>query len=264
MFSHNELIRTLASCLPESKPNWDSLANKFMQTLRYKREMYNEHTLHHDLARIHLRNSLEELCRNEKVELDPLPAGASAGNYHFNSLYGQTLIWRPKQVQKQVTKRRRGRIWKATETATELFHYTTLDEVLVVDGLPVIVELKLSGTSHRRGKLCKAATALNQRGAEEGARLERLKYILAPVQRYFTESRKISDCGYLLIVYPEMINKDSLTQQKFREAGGLITLWYADRQQYLQEVQQVAEKYQLLPKRPHQALVLPRGRKVVL
>lgn len=250
ILSQNDLLRTIAGRWPEIKADLeaglDLAAQAFLQTSRYQQQVYNENTIHHDLARIQLRHSLEELCRKEtgwknKVQFDPLLSGKVVRPYLFQRRYEQLIISSLRRVETQGARDRK-------LVAMEVLHYTTFDQVLMVDGLPVVIELKLSTTRHRRGTVRKPVVHRSRGGLDDGLRKERVQYVLAPVQQYFTAQKGSPDCGYLLILYPEMIRRESKVQQEFRESGGLIVPWYADRAAYRQEVQQMVEKYKLLPK----------------
>jgi len=166
-----------------------------------------------------LRDSLEQICKGlgDRVVFDPIHGGESAGRYIFESSLNNKLL-----VMKK-------------DGAT----YSEIDELLLIDNLPVLFEIKLSIYKGRRGNV----TQINpgKRGVKHAMNVSRINFMLNPIKSYFQ-----SRCGYVLVVYPEQITSRSPLQAEFINQGGILRPFYTDRETYRKiEIPRIKQEYSI-------------------
>lgn len=147
-----------------------------------------------------------------KIVFKPIPTKAEAGQYSF---YRQNVGYNVSLFENGRTR-----------------SYCNFDEILLIDGLPVVFEVKLSRRNrHNPGEKRKlTGGCLNY-----CMRQERIDVIQGPISAYF----QTNDFGYVLVTYPKRIQNDSIRQQDFIEHGGLLVPFYADASRFRSDFNRV-------------------------
>lgn len=205
MLAQNELLLLITSQLALRPPDKADLVSRFKSSQWYADRNYSPDNLFSLLSELHLRSSLEKICASflGRVVFDPIHDGESTLNYVFRHRYGTLHV--------------------LDKSGND---YTEIDQLLIVDGIPVIFEIKLTPRKNKGG------TTPNDRGINYLMTDRHIDHILAPLTEYF----KTDKIGYVLIVYPSLINEGSSTQIRFLEQNGILVPFYADRMRYRTEV----------------------------
>ncbi len=252
MLTKNPLLEELCARFAREPFDWQKVIEGFKATELYQISGYNENTLANELARVHLFKFLvREIMKDYQHLHRELTQKSLSPRYEFYRKHGV------------LTFHERGR--KDEE-------YGTLDEVLRVDGLPVLWTLKLSTSARRSSGRTKLGRQLeNGRtlpprerpfglGYNQILREENVRQIIAPISDYYShESRggqesissggSSGSCGYVVVLYPDVISSESPLQQQFREQNGIIVPWTMPSKEYRDKVAAIAMPFQLLPKR---------------
>lgn len=270
MIAKNALLEELCARFAQEPFDWQKVIEGFKATELYQIGGYNENTLANELARVHLFKFLvREIMKDYQHLHRELTQKKFSPHYEFYRKHGVLTI------------HERGR--KDEE-------YGTLDEVLRVDGLPVLWTLKLTTSARRSSGKTKPQRCLEERqggrilrpvlpprerpygfGYNQILREENVKQALAPILDYYgQESRgsqeskeNISSCGYVVALYPDVISSESPLQQQFREQNGIIVPWTMPSKEYREKVAAIAVQHQLLPKKQKSGQLSRRERRLV-
>jgi len=210
----NELLYRISQRLSRRRPNWD----RIMETAAPLFESSNVPT-GGKLAEMHLRVALEEindeLEARDRVVFDPISHDDSTRNYYFTN-YESGL---------RVLRKSDGQV------------YSEIDDIVVVDGLPVLFEIK-TGKNYRKSPSNRRKGA--SLGAKHAMEAGRMEYLLHPIKECFGTSV----CGYVLVIPPEHIVPTFQHQQRFRLSGGLLVPLYTDAESYKGEVSRRISDYE--------------------
>ena len=175
-----------------------------------------------------VHSALEEICRQlgDRVEFNPIKAGESAGPFVFQeSPRGNILV----------------------SYADNGNHYSEFDDLLVVDDLPVLFEVKLGGKRYKGKKRyipSKDGQLINQSnlGVGHSIGMERIDHLLAPLKEYFT----CSDCGYVLVTDPEVVEQNSQSARTlFEENNGMYVPFYTSKINFRLEILRLKHRHGL-------------------
>ncbi len=259
MLAKNALLEELCARFAQEPFDWQKVIAGFKATELYQIGGYNETTLANELARVHLFKFLvREIMKDYQHLHRELTQNSLSARYEFYRKHGVLTI------------HERGR---------QDEEYGTLDEVVRVDGLPVLWTLKLSTSARRSSGKSKPPRCLEERqgrrilkqvlpprerpsgfGYNQILREENVKQVLAPLLDYYNQKSKagkeseegqesIISCGYVVVLYPDVTSSESPLQQQFREQNGIIVPWTMTSKEYRDKVTAIATPFQLLPKR---------------
>jgi len=249
MLTHTELLRTITSQLNSRPVDWDEVLDRFKRHPLIGQRTIGTNLLSETLSKIHLRVSLEQICApfSDLVNFDPIADGSNTDNYVFRHQHGRLAVYRSD-----------GSI------------YTVLDQLLLVDGLPVLFnmrtgsysaagsssytyqkrrqrESKQPGTKFKRefalvpdSELPESSHKARRRKSNittYSMRDERINFLLDPVLEYCN----IDSAGYVLIVFRDYYKPSSPLQQAFRGKNGLLLPFSYTRDAYRQTVARFAE-----------------------
>ncbi|MBI1969920.1 hypothetical protein HYS48_04465 [Candidatus Woesearchaeota archaeon] len=198
----NDLLVHIVQRLSELRPDWDEIVRRFKNSQAYLEKKYNDQSLSGYLSEIHLRVSLEKICvgLEGRVTLDPIPNETFTDHYDFRHRGDRFIVFR------------RGRT------------HSEIDQVLAIDGFPILFELTLGKYDIR--------TAM---------RGKTLKRVLHPILEYY----KTDKCGYAVIIAKDYVKPNAKLQVRFQERGGVIGTWYTAVATWHAEVARVKEQYNL-------------------
>ena len=207
MLKSNELLENICSRLANLTPNWKGTMEKMKEQRpdMCSKDIYLSERRSH-ISEIYLQTSLNKICkRMKRVDLHPIPDGASTANYDFQYRNGRLVV-----------DNKDGK------------SHTDYDALIRVDDLPVIFEVKLSR------RFC------SRRGTNRVLRLDRINHIAVPVQEFFGTE----DFGYVAIITKENVKKNPL-QNEFREKGGILIPFFWSYESFREKVKEYARKYNL-------------------
>jgi hypothetical protein len=210
-----DLLVRITDQLAGKPLDWDKLVPKFKESEIYRKGKYSGGDLPSLFSELGLRQNLEEICaENSSVKFDAIKDG-NAGEYYF------------------ITKDWRTHVLKAGES------YGEIDQLAVIEGVPVLFEVKLISSRYTKGRRRKSSKSGN--GINFHLRDENVSHAIAPVKKYFGTD----DVGYVFIFYPALVSMGSTVQRRFAKQNGVILPFYADRLKYMLEVLRVKSKYKL-------------------
>ena len=196
MLARNDLLVEITEKLTYVMPDWDEIARIFSDNSdRYpKKNTKQQRILTGYLGELHLRVSLEKSCEGleERVAFNPIKEGDSTKNYRFKFSCGQLY---------------------AVNKSNRRYH-SEIDQIVLVDGMPVLFEIKITSSSKHRG---------GSRGISCYMREERINYVIKPIKELFN-----SNCGYVFVVSRNKIKPTSPVQQNFERMGAIIVPLYTD------------------------------------
>ena len=215
----NELLIEITKKLSGTDPCWDKIATKFKDIPHDYRRKYNENNLASHLSETHARVSLENICKNyqDRIVFDPIKNGQRTENYLFEI-----------NCELKVKRLNNGE------------DYTDIDELLLIDGLPVIFEIKV-GKYRYHVNSRKHPASPSSRGVAYAMNEQRIDYLIDPVKEFFG-----CNPGFVLVTTKDHIRKYNPTQNHFRELGGILVPLYTDRICYKKDVAWANSKYNLL------------------
>jgi hypothetical protein len=218
MFVSNDVLDRVVERLAQHQPDWGYLSNVTkLSSFRNKKEINRDNLLSH-LSEFHLKHFLKH-CHGEGDLLNsrPLSLGKDKGGYVFRQ-DGDHIC---------------------CHKSSENDAYAEYDKVVLCDRLPVCFEMSLT-TKKRGWRPSKKGNRRVPRGLSQ--LLGNEEYLLnrtAPIDAHFSTKNQ----GYVVVVYPSMINPDAPSQQQFDEWGGHLVPFYADRDQYVEDVTRFAKDY---------------------
>lgn len=217
--------------MPSIEPEMPLLWGKFTNSPRYTPRKHSEVYLVHRLSELHVRNALEQLCKEfpGRITLDPINVDVcdSTQNFSFQYRHGALIVHRQGSPN----------------------DYSEIDELALVDGLPVLFEVKFTRTNGhwmRRGNKGRLrhefAPGLFTKPTELGSfyamEEQRVRYLLEPIKEYFG----MPDCGYVLIVPKE--DTDHTPQIKdFVKRKNLLVPFPATRDKFHDDVYHIGSRF---------------------
>ena len=207
MLKSNELLENICNRLANLTPNWKGTMEKMKEerpNMCSKDIFLSERSSH--ISEVYLQVSLAKICkRMKRVDLHPIPDGASTVNYNFQYRNGRLVV-----------DNKDGK------------SHTDYDGLIKVDDLPVIFEVKISHLFSSR------------RGTNRVLRLDRINHVALPVQEFF----KTEDFGYVAVISKENV-RDSLLEREFKENGGILIPFFWSSDAFRDKIKQYAKKYKL-------------------
>ncbi|MBI4095512.1 MAG: hypothetical protein HY438_01475 [DPANN group archaeon] len=176
-----------------------------------------------------VRANLEEICAKfaSRVQFDTIAPGAFAREFIFERRVGKNLV--VSKFQDEVISR------KGYRRSAD---YSDIDELLLVDGLPVLFEIKASEKSYE----FKYGRPPNKSSVKLAMRSERISYLLKPIREFF----HITDCAYVLVVTKDFHRVEtSPLQASFVQGNGIIVPLHATRDELRTEAADVKQRYGL-------------------
>lgn len=207
MLKSNELLESICNRLANLTPNWKGTMEKMKEQRpnMCSKDIYLSERSSH-VSEVYLQVSLAKICkRMKRVDLHPIPDGASTLSYDFHVRNGRLVV-----------DNKDGK------------SYTDYDGLIKVDDLPVIFEVKLSHLFSSR------------RGTNRVCRLDRINHIAAPVQEFFGTE----DFGYVAVITKENVSNNPV-QDDFRKNGGILIPFFWSNDNFRVKVKEYAKKYKL-------------------
>ncbi len=237
MLTKNSLLEEITQKLAGAGPNWPEVVKRFKESKLFRKRNYKgKPNFYSKLSEIHLRESLERICGvyNGHIKFDSIKPLESTKNFTFNlHPHGNLRVQRNDD-------------WN---------EHTEYDELLVVDGLPVLFEVKLqrprsssftnglgssNGISNGTRKVINGMpSSPSSLGTNHALRPGRLSYLLAPIREYFGKE----ECGYVLVIPPENTMTTSPYRQAFLEQNGILVPFYTGRKEFRVEVDKIKGEY---------------------
>ncbi|MFH2027556.1 MAG: hypothetical protein ABIJ08_00315, partial [Nanoarchaeota archaeon] len=216
MLHSNEALLELAKRFPDADPDWEKIFNKLSEE-NITSALNDDACFRGIIGEIHAQIRLEDICAELGFNADFSPLNdplIRTANFEFNyARFGRTIV---------------------VDRSTQLV-YSDLDVVFVIEGLPVLVEVKLNKRFKQGGG--KRANP-SHKGISYAISPGRVSQALEPVKEYFRQKyikENDGSYGYALVTYPSIINDTSQKQRQFRELGGIFIPFYADHERYLND-----------------------------
>ncbi len=210
MLAKNALLEEIVEKLSRHQP---SLSTPLLRMQQHLPDGFTAiiHELRGLLAEKIVQHSLEEVCGEygSRVVFPEIPEGAETEHFQFFQGRFRRLACRRK------------------ETGNIVGDY---DCLLVADGLPTLVEVKLINTDRGEGS-AKRRSGFGTNGLHVVLSDEYISHIMEPLQEYFSTEK----VGYVIVALPERANRVSELKTRFREQGGLLIPFYTSRQQYQEQ-----------------------------
>ena len=224
MIHKNDLLVKITGELAEAKPDWAYLREWNSQKLLEISEELDSNVVS-SVSERHVQQSLEKICSElkDRALINPIRPG-QIGGYTFK---------RPKNKNVYVQKGRHV--------------YSEMDALIVVDSLPVLFEVKLSTSETKsatasmgwKNGFVKKHTAANGKVRKPGSlgvnyamTEQRIDYLLHPIREYFGQE----ECGYVLVILPEMIKPGSDTLKNFINSNGIVVPFYTSRSAFIEDI----------------------------
>ena len=186
----NQRMEELKSFITETPINWDYLKQHYM-----KKKLWlsgrSQYRLVGTLFETHIHTLIESFAADHPdVTVDPIQSGEVSGQYRF---------FRPEKEKGTYVQMYR----EANNGNHRWEDINEYDRLLRVNGLLVVVEAKMTGSNAViRG-------VVNARSIDED---------IEPLRTRFDEDT----FGYMLIAPSERFNQNAISQQSFRERGGVL------------------------------------------
>lgn len=201
----------------QTRPNWTRLISEYhdikhdidlVRSIKGKYEKkFSDCELFSIFSEMHLRDYLED---NGHIQNEIIPTGARTQNYLFErSIDGRLHVYNRLRTR-------------------ELYEY---DALAIHDSLPVLYEVKMSNY-WTNGVNENIESAINKSHIED---------IFKPFMEYFG----VKKFGYSLIIPPEEIRVDSLTQRRFVNDGGMISPFCMENSLYRNIVVRARHEYKI-------------------
>ena len=228
MLAQNDLLVTIAQQLSE-RPILSEVVQGFRETELYKTGSYDDNNLPTYLSEIILRILLKKASAGleDRIVFNPIPNGRRADGYTFRHLPFKGKLG----------------IFLGDGTS-----YTEVDEVLLVDGLASVFEIRIANyyskkrysTGSKRRPWDRENRPRGSMGVKHALKMERINHLLRPFVTYFR-----SNCGYVFVIGKEQFRQDiSTTQLEFARHGGILVPFYTDVRTYREiEVPRIRQEY---------------------
>ena len=219
MLVKNQLLEEIVAQLATTKITDDILIKEFKKNGRAVTQVESFHGI---LGEMHMQLALQEICApyEKRVQSNPIPSGASTDGYRFRrNTYGNLAVFRKKNGQQ----------------------HGEFDELLQVDGLPVVFESKLHRTPDHPSVSLSSISAPYGKfylGRYEAMFPQKINHLLDQIQQYFHQQA----CGYVLIVYPSQLPSPHPVQQEFLRNGGILVPFPKDWQEHRKETQELFKR----------------------
>lgn len=219
-FYRHQLLDVLTQRIPRQEPDWKSVADQFRNSLLGRERNYSGHVLAARFSELAIRKSLMSFQREYPVEVKykPIPQGSFTRHFHFSYRDGELYV-------------RRANYRREGSPLIGDWPLTGIDALIAINQCPVVFECKAVGL---RSKHHVTREVLEPRCVRKK---------LTPVREYFQEQGKTSECGYALVVFPELANLDEFTT--FKERGGVVIPFWMKRDVFRQSIYDAAKEYDL-------------------
>ena len=211
----NGLLRRLVREFADAPPIDEAVMDRFF-ALEARPWWLSEVDFGSFLSELWLRTRLEELAQNYRWRIinQPIVSGASTKHYIFGDCFSGLSVRR----------KRDGKI------------RSQLDALALIDGLPVLFEIKLCG--YRLNGSCYRAHGSVVRNMRD----ERADFLSRPIREFFGTYRT----GYVLVLSNDQIKDNSPIQEDFKGRGGLLVPFYIDKDSFRRfEVPALFREYDL-------------------
>ncbi len=205
MLTTNPLLEQVVTKLAHHRPNWPEVINMFQKrpVTELRRELAGV------LAEFHVRSALSDICSDlsDRANFYPIDDGSKTHNFKFDYTGDNIIVKR-----------------SGTDEV-----YAEIDALLTLDGLPVIVEVKVR----------------NRRSGQNGHRIRHELQPPAysrktePICEYFG----IKHVGLVMVIPQSVICAGSPVQQSFKADGGKIVPFYASPHDFRTEIKRVRKNY---------------------
>ncbi len=191
MLVNNQLFREIASKLAYRLPEVEAIdvirGNPVVQSGALTNDRGNT-----NLAGIYgevcVRLALEKICRGKNVHFDAIPHGENAGEFTFRyNRYGRMEVHGNSGV------------------------YSEIDEILKVDGMPALIEVKLVNGHN------KSSGGPSGRGVVQAMSRDRVKCVTQPVREYFG-----CDCAYAIVIFQNQLVERYRTRRVEKIKDGVV------------------------------------------
>lgn len=226
MLAKNEVLENMTIKLSRVKPDWLKIIQRFKQR-PHKITNYDEGQFRAMLSEVHLRLSLEDICKNypDITILDPIKYKKDNSHETYRTESYKFI---------------KSNFGKVEIKVNENFNYCEYDQLMLVDELPIIFEVRLSMNKFKEHKKQKHK-GFSNKGLNFAMCLERIKHLTEPLRELYRNN----NFGYVLIVYPSIIKRDSISQQHFRDNNGILIPFYADRESFILDINQARNSYKI-------------------
>ena len=191
LLEKNNLEEEIINYLLNSPTDWARVVESYKNV--YGDQKVDEHFAGL-LAEVNLRLKLEDLSTrySERLMLDPIKHEAETDNYLFLNINNKFFI----------------------EDKRNNKTHSELDEFAIIDGLPVLFEVKTG--YYKDGS--RVLEKNNHRKIQYAMRLDRVEYLIRPLEEYFG-----SKCGYVLLIPQDYIYPYSSLQRELIANNGIIS-----------------------------------------
>ncbi len=230
MLTKTPLHDQIAEKLANREPDWFTVCKAFLKSRPYhhlRRCMQRSNVplsnFAGHLAEMHIRLSLEEICKELELGngavFDAIRPGLRSRKFKFCTNKTGLLY--------------------ADEINSSYQHYSEMDEVMLIDNVPTLFEVRIKEGKNkgRQG---------HNRGNAHTMREKRVEHLLEPLKDYFRTEK----ASFVFIIPPDQIYDKSPVQRKFKERGGILLPFYKDRHAYQEEVKSVLDYLQIDYKKP--------------
>ena len=223
MLCKNDLEEQIAKELSNSIQDWYIVVERFK--LLFGNGPFSWGSICGLLAELYVRECLDKICDQygERIIIDPVECNRRTKHFLFKYKNSSLCVY--------------------SNIFGMMNPYSDIDELLLVDGLPVLFEIK-TGSYNPRGSLSnKSPSSL---GTVYALRPDRIKYVTKPIKEYFE-----SECGYIVITPKDHIRPETKSQRDFASNNGIIVPFYATRDQFqLEDLPKIVRDFQLCVKGP--------------
>ena len=241
--ARNDLLLDITNRLANAVPDWDDMAVQYKQTALYKngralkrcdRSPYRKITLddiskkfnraefiaHKYFSEMYLRRSLRVLCAEygNRVQFYPIRSGNICEHYKFVDKDGSLVVY------------------ENTKNKT----VTDIDDLLLIDNLPVLFEIKI-GRNYKRSPNRKREHHIDKALTEE-----HIKRVTDPINAFFKEKLNIDEVGYVLVISDNQVQPEySGEQRKFEMMGGVLVPFFTNSDNFTVYLREVMDAHKL-------------------
>ncbi len=185
----NSLTKVVTERLKRMKLDWRLMARMFKNSHSY----YDDNNFSGRFAEKYVRTALENACEDleEQVILDPILSEKRTKNYLFVPKQGNVLIYTPDKQ-----------------------NCCELDELLLIDNLPVIFEITIAKWKGGIGGV-NASKRTSRTIHKFMPKLLDVK--IKPVMEYYERP-----CGYVIMALPDQVHMNSPYVKNFIDIGGIF------------------------------------------
>jgi len=232
--TQTDSVRAVVRLLYKREPDWEKVVERFKKTQAFKSGGYlNDSSgisLSSYLSEAVVRVSLEDIAEETgiPIKFDPIAHNKTTTHYLFRHLEN-------------------GLFADSRNKSGD----TQLDELVVIDGLPTVIETTLAVyKSYYPDDVPKEKNGKSVKGTVSAFRSDTIEAKLAPVKEFFKEFFEIEDCCYVAVIDPEHVDPTLPEQKTLADKNGFIVPFprgrVAFREEVREEVALRAKRYGLL------------------